>query len=243
MKNYKKALELIAKAKERNLIELDLGDLGLTALPPELFELIKLEVLALANNRLTSLPPELGKLTQLEVLYLSNNRLTGLPPEMGQLKNLKWLYLARNHLTALPPELFELTKLKGLFLSNNKLTAFPPEMGRLTSAQILYEYNLLEEDFYINSYPVIVLTSERTLVGCTIIDNEFLLADDYDDLIQFAEANVADESFIPTVKQIKKWQAQLSKAINGRFTKNQIPFNGEPYPPKKEQSILMAYGL
>ncbi len=138
---YEKARERIAHCIEKQGTELNLSDLGLTALPPELFQLTALTWLDLSNNQLTALPPELGKLTALTWLNLHNNQLTALPPELFQLTALTRLDLESNQLTALPPELGQLTALTELWLAGNRLTTLPPELGRLTALTRLFLNN------------------------------------------------------------------------------------------------------
>jgi len=72
---------------------LDLSGLGLTELPPELWQITYLEWLDLSDNHLTRLPPQIGLLTNLKTLGVVGNRLTELPPEIGQLKRLEYLHL------------------------------------------------------------------------------------------------------------------------------------------------------
>jgi internalin A len=158
---YEEAQKRIARCREEKKTELDLFSLGLTALPPELFQLTALTQLNLHNNRLTGLPPELGQLKALSVLCLGRNEFTALPPELFQLTALRRLELynnqlttlprldlgnnqlavldlGNNQLTALPPELDQLRALEQLYLDNNQLTALPPELGQLRALEHLY---------------------------------------------------------------------------------------------------------
>lgn len=130
------ALEQILRAKADRADTLDLSDLRLTTLPPELGQCTALQTLFLRNNQLTTLPPELGRCTALSELDLSDNRLTRLPPELGQCTALQTLYLYNNLLTTLPPELGRCTALQKLFLSSNRLTQLPPELGRCTALEV-----------------------------------------------------------------------------------------------------------
>lgn len=98
-----KALTKI-KAAEREAT-LDLRNMGLTELPPEIGQLAQLEVLNLLDNQLSSLPASIGQLTQLKTLKLSGNPISSLPPEIGQLSQLSHLYLRGSQLSSLPPEL------------------------------------------------------------------------------------------------------------------------------------------
>ncbi|MCP4570005.1 MAG: hypothetical protein GY841_20685 [FCB group bacterium] len=102
------ALAMIEAAASEGATTLDLSDIGLTALPPEIGQLTHLKRLVLSENKLTELPSEIGQLTALEVLNLSNksyldhnNELTTLPTEIGQLTNLKELNLAKNRLDSI----------------------------------------------------------------------------------------------------------------------------------------------
>jgi hypothetical protein len=135
---------LLEKAKEiqkwmqahaadlKTIIELDLTELGLTALPQELFEYFtSLQELSLANNQLTILPGEIGQLTALEQLALGGNQLVSLPSEITSLTRLEELYLANNKLKAIPSELHHLPALKILTLGDNPLPTFPLKIGRL----------------------------------------------------------------------------------------------------------------
>lgn len=98
-----KALAKI-KAAEREAT-LDLRNMGLTELPPEIGQLTQLEMLNLLDNQLSSLPASIGQLTQLKTLKLSGNPISSLPPEIGQLSQLSHLYLRGSQLSSLPPEL------------------------------------------------------------------------------------------------------------------------------------------
>jgi hypothetical protein len=130
---YEIALQRIESAHDG----LDLGQLGLTEVPPEIGQLSNLRVLSLSFNQLTTLPPEIGQLSNLQHLYLGQNQLTTLPPEIGQLSNLRVLSLHFNQLTTLPPEIGQLSNLHLLYLSNNQLTNLPLEIGQLSNLKHL----------------------------------------------------------------------------------------------------------
>ncbi len=95
---------LIEGAAISGSTELDLSNFGLTALPPELWQLTGLQALDLSANQLTTLPPEIGQLTSLQALDLHNNDLTALPPELCHLENLKNLVVSENPLPAEYPD-------------------------------------------------------------------------------------------------------------------------------------------
>ena len=121
-----------------NTTNLNLQSHGLTGeIPPEIGNLINLEILRLGNNELTgSIPPEIGNLTNLTQLFLSSNQLRGtIPPEIWNLTNLNILWLHRNQLTGtIPPEIGNLTNLTHLYLGWNDLTSsIPSEIWDLTN--------------------------------------------------------------------------------------------------------------
>ena len=87
---------------------LDLAELELQVLPPQIEKLKNLEELNLGENLLQQLPPEIGNLSKLELLNCQGNPLTKIPPEIGSLKCLKQLYLSENSLIFIPPEIWDL---------------------------------------------------------------------------------------------------------------------------------------
>ena len=99
---YDIALARIEEAAQTDATTLDLSNLGLTALPPEIGLLTNLRGLYIGHNALTALPPEIGKLTQLTILYAMDNALSSLPAQISNLKNLCALELGHNQLTDLP---------------------------------------------------------------------------------------------------------------------------------------------
>jgi len=125
---------------EGNGIVLNLHDLNLTELPPEVGQLSELREIYLHNNRLSTLPPEIGLLKALMRIDLDHNQLTTLPPEIGQLKTLTKLNLDNNKLTSLPPEIGQLTALETLNLDRNELTELPPEIGNLKKLRYFFLY-------------------------------------------------------------------------------------------------------
>lgn len=135
---WPEALRCIRKARRTGAQTLDLGDLGLTGLPPEIGRLTNLRELRLHGNRLTGLPAEIGQLANLQVLYLPFQKLTELPTEIGQLTNLRWLNLYGNRLTELPTKIGQLTNLEYLSLSRNPLVQLPSQIGQLTNLRELF---------------------------------------------------------------------------------------------------------
>ncbi len=116
---------------------LDLSQLGLKTLPPEIGALRNVQVLQLYNNQLRSLPPEIGALVNLHELNLNGNQFRSFPPQIGVLLNLEKLFLSYNQLRSLSPEISALTNLKELTLSNNQLCSLPSKIGALTNLQEL----------------------------------------------------------------------------------------------------------
>jgi Leucine-rich repeat (LRR) protein len=85
-----------------NDTKLDLSNLGLHSVPPELGQLTNLTGLNLASNQITTLPPELGRLTNLTTLNLDENQIVSIPPELGRLTDLTRIYLDETQVTTLP---------------------------------------------------------------------------------------------------------------------------------------------
>ena len=135
---YDKALEAIEACRRGRDLTLDLGELGLSRLPPEIGQLTALTHLNLSRNRLSSLPPEIGRITALTDLDLDGNQLSSLPPEIGQLTALIKLDLTGNQLSCLPPEIGQLTMLVVLNVCGNRLSQLPPEVGKLTALTVFF---------------------------------------------------------------------------------------------------------
>jgi Leucine-rich repeat (LRR) protein len=114
---YQEAVDRIELAVQENATELDLSELRLNALPPEINQLTNLTSLNLSNNQLSALPLEIVQLASLTKLNLRNNQLSVLLPEIGQLTNLTSLNLGINQLSALPPEIVQLVNLGFLNLA------------------------------------------------------------------------------------------------------------------------------
>ncbi|MFA6307296.1 MAG: leucine-rich repeat domain-containing protein [Patescibacteria group bacterium] len=104
-----------------NKDSLDLSGQGLQQVDQSVFKKTNLLKLDVSNNQLTgALPSQINQLQRLQVLNASNNKMTGVPAEIGQLSNLIELNLANNQLTGLPYELGNLQNLKILNLSGNQ---------------------------------------------------------------------------------------------------------------------------
>ena len=129
--------QTIEDAARRGLRALDLADNGITELPKEIGNLVKLLELNIRGNHFTMIPPEVGKLAKLTELNLRDNELTALPPEIGNLTALSVLDIANNHLTTLPKEIGNLTQLTELYLGGNGLSTLPTEFDRLTNLMLL----------------------------------------------------------------------------------------------------------
>ena len=138
---YKEAQHRIKEAENETTLELNLSNLGLTAIPPEITQLTNLQWLGLSHNQLTTIPSILTELPSLRTLWLNSNRLTTIPSEITKLTKLKSLDLYNNQLTIIPPEIAQLTKLRSLALGNNQIAAIPPEIAQLTKLQTFWFNN------------------------------------------------------------------------------------------------------
>ena len=137
----------IASAIElaKTLNKLDLGGLGLTEIPKEVFELSALKILWLNDNNLTEIPPDISKLENLNQVRLYNNQLTELPPEIGKLPKLGVLWAQKNELTYLPDEIGDCSMLAVLSVESNQLTKLPISLGQCTMLrELMLDHNELE---------------------------------------------------------------------------------------------------
>ncbi len=145
--SYDAAHSRIYAVKTTQSTTLDLSGLGLTAIPPELFELEWLTALNLGAkeepaaqavfNFLEDIPPDIARLKNLTTLSLSHNKLSTLPAEIGQLAELEQLDVKGNKLGMLPATIGGLTALQSFELGWNKLEELPDEMANLHSLRSL----------------------------------------------------------------------------------------------------------
>ncbi|CAL5089381.1 unnamed protein product [Urochloa decumbens] len=127
-----------------NSTVLDVAENMITGrLPPELSNLVKLEVLILHANNLTGkIPQELSDLSNLYQLNLSQNQFSGhIPPEFCQMRNLQYLDISANKLSgSVPQELGSCTKLISLMINDNSLSGdLPMTIGNLRGLQIVLD--------------------------------------------------------------------------------------------------------
>ena len=133
---------------------------GLSAFPPEIFELADtLEILDLSGNALSALPDDLPRLGKLRIIFCSDNQFTELPEVLGRCARLemigfkanriakvsgaalptalRWLILTDNRVRELPPEIGRCLALQKLMLAGNQLQALPPEMAACQRLELL----------------------------------------------------------------------------------------------------------
>ncbi len=125
---YAVALRRIEKCRKSGDEELDLTNMGLDELPPDIGRLKRLKALFLHSNQFSVLSLEIGSLTRLTTLCLQYNQLRALPKEIGRLARLEMLILTGNALEELPPSLKKLRKLKELALHHNEALGLPAEL-------------------------------------------------------------------------------------------------------------------
>jgi hypothetical protein len=130
-----------ANAPELLKIEiLHLANKKLRAIPPEIGFCSGLRQLSLINNRIASIPREMGSCLQLQCLDLGNNKISVIPPEIGSFALLQWLNLSDNRIRSIPREIGFCAQLIWLDVGNNKLSTMPPEIGLCTQLEQLYLY-------------------------------------------------------------------------------------------------------
>lgn len=143
---YKEALARIEKAKKEKNTKLELGGLGLSTLPDQLFELVHLKELDLSGNELKQIPPHISRLKALNTLDLGFNEITALPDGIEKLSQLTSLVLCFNDLNELPEGIGKLSQLTSLDLSINQLKELPEGIGKLSQLTDLYlGHNELEQ--------------------------------------------------------------------------------------------------
>ena len=138
-------LQLIEQTQAENSTELDLSGKELTEIPPEIFQLSNLQILALFSNKITKIPNAIAALSNLQDLSLANNQITEIPDgllshsrsETAALPNLQWLDLSSNKITKIPDVIAALSNLQDLSLADNQITEIPDVIASLSNLQWL----------------------------------------------------------------------------------------------------------
>ncbi|KAF9157030.1 hypothetical protein BG015_007556 [Linnemannia schmuckeri] len=153
--------KLIQEAVEDGVGELDLSNLELTDLPPEVRDLNYAIVynergsFALSRNRLKlflsfnqfiTIPMHVFELHNLSVLSLRNNNIKAIPPEIGLLCNLVELSIGGNLLEYLPSQIALLPKLHILSIHPNPFMVYPQSEGGIVE-QDPAEQQQQQQDF------------------------------------------------------------------------------------------------
>lgn len=141
-KDFKSAFENPSK-----VLSIDMANQNLSALPPGLIKLSKINLINLLGNKFIDFPAILTKLTSLDEISLSTNQLENINPEIGKLENLKILILNNNRLVELPKEIGKLKSLQYLELGNNNLKTLPKEIMNLKNLEEMHlERNKFSEE-------------------------------------------------------------------------------------------------
>ena len=114
-----------------NLRTLNISDIALSTLPPEVTGLPHLDNLTMRNCNLhlsIENRAKLATLTGLRHLDLSNNNQLSLTPDLRQMANLQTLNLSRTHISQFPEGLLNRPQLTSANLSNNYLSRLPANL-------------------------------------------------------------------------------------------------------------------
>lgn len=131
-----------------NLVKLYLQANRLEALPQEMSQLVKLEVLVLGDdlngNRLEDVPKSmLIRMTRLRVLSLARNRLYQFPWADLRLPALEELDLEANQLAECPAKIVHFPRLRSLNLSKNQIEHLPRDLEMAPCTSLDLSHNLI----------------------------------------------------------------------------------------------------
>jgi hypothetical protein len=129
-------IERIRKAKGQGG-RLDLAGIGLREVPSEVWTLTDLVDLQLSNNEITALPEAFGHLKRLERLGVAGNRLRALPESIGNCAKLEGLWAHGNLLGSLPATIEKCEWMRNLMLAGNRLRSLPDGIGKLDALEEL----------------------------------------------------------------------------------------------------------
>jgi internalin A len=145
--------DTIRRAHAEGWTRLDLGNAGLTAIPEEVWELERLEVLVLGRwyydhpnhrwaesahagprNAIAIIPEQIARLWRLCELYLYANKIVDVGP-LAALTNLTWLDLSFTEVRSFPYFVLSLSTLHTLYLYGTPLHDVPPEIFDMSASR------------------------------------------------------------------------------------------------------------
>lgn len=132
------ARNIVKQARQKNWRSLELNNLNLIDLPPEVLELNNVRNVSAWGNKFEKFPEVILSMHNLEYLNLAENCIKEIPKEICNLFALKGLDLTDNLIENIPVELCYLSRLEKLYLFRNKIMKLPNEIGNLERLEELY---------------------------------------------------------------------------------------------------------
>ncbi|BBN06372.1 hypothetical protein MPTK1_3g20550 [Marchantia polymorpha subsp. ruderalis] len=133
-----RAGDLPASTAAFEITHLQLPGVGLSALPPWISALSKLQVLDLSRNNLVSVPIEIGQLGELKELFLQFNQILMIPFSISNLTKLRTISLFGNNMQAIASSFNDMPHLKTLDLGENQIVTITRSFNDLPSLRSLY---------------------------------------------------------------------------------------------------------
>lgn len=99
--------------------------------------LYNLEEISFYKNKLKSIPEGIYSLPNLKVIDLYFNEIEKADVRIGQMASLEVLYLANNKIYSLPDNLGQLPRLRELYLHHNRISNLPQSVGSLQHLTVL----------------------------------------------------------------------------------------------------------
>lgn len=235
-----KSLHETAGADKKQVCHLEITNPEFTELPPEIYDFINLEHLALVNKRdywdntklpLAKLDDRLGELVRLKGINVNKAAISSLPATIGALQQLEVLNLSLCELTEVPDAVWQLPRLTYLILMGNRIS-FISEYINLPALQTLnVERNALK------TLPEALLTQPK-LKTVKATGNPFAFLPD-----RFSFFSGLDLS----MKEKKKLLDNTYKGADGKGT---VKWDDRPYFAARDgeliapvHDIIKQYGL
>jgi internalin A len=251
-KAYEAAQKRVAEAKADGRHKLDFDKeafRALEALPPEIGELVELQVLDCDNTQVADLAPIAG-MTALRTLGLSGTQVADLAPIAG-MTALRTLGLSGTQVADLAP-IAGMTALRNLWLDGTQVADLTPIAG-MTALEILYLENTQVAD--ISPIAGFAALKALDLTGCPVVDLRPLrglrgLAHDLKRFtgVRFAQSGAAQvDARIAEIEEIEDNEArgQALLAYLDSLPKWPEPLPSPPYPKESipEPDALARIGL
>ena len=217
-----------------NLTRLALKENHITAVEPNIGDLVKLKDLDLSCNRISQIAPQIEKCTNIKKLELQQNQLDHIPRNVFRILELLDFNVSNNNLRGLPTAICYCQSILELRMSHNQIETIPNDIGNLIALELLdVSSNLLR------ALPPSIKHCER-LKHLELSSNKMsFVPAEIKKLKKLKYLNIKDNNIISVPLEIKDLQKLETLIIDGNIFLS-APSSVKDLPQIQEISVNAA---